>query len=174
MFHEKIKSFFNSAVRHVVSSITKYTVDPDRNFTRSRKLPADTLITFLVSQGSSSTKNELSDFFDMDSGMPAEFALNQQRAKLKPQALEEVFHQFNSLASPKVQDGYDLIAADGSAFTFFSRPKPASDDYFVSEGHSAKGFYSMHLNAFYTEHQLNLQYDLTTNRQPGTFLVALL
>lgn len=36
----------------------------------------------------------------------------------------------------------DLIAADGSTFTFFSKPKFSPDSYFVAEGHSAKGFYS--------------------------------
>jgi len=52
--------------------------------------------------------------------MPAESTVNQQRAKLKPQALKEVFHRFNFLVPPKVQDGCDLIAADGSTFTFLA------------------------------------------------------
>lgn len=48
------------------------------------KLPPDLLITFLVSHGSSSTKYELADFFDLDASMPTEAALIRQRAKLKP------------------------------------------------------------------------------------------
>jgi hypothetical protein len=44
---------------------------------------------------------------------------------------------------------YRFLAADGSAFTFFSKPSLASSEYYVSGGHSAKGFHSMHLNAFY-------------------------
>lgn len=104
----------------------------------------------MVSEGSASTKNELLDFFRMDDNAPSASAFNQQRAKLKPEALENVFNQFNSsLASYEKASGYQFIAADGSSFSFFSKPKFASDDYFVSEGHSAKGFYSMHLNAFY-------------------------
>lgn len=150
MSHEKIKSLFNFSVKNVVSSISQYSKNPDIDFTRNRKLSVGTLITFLVSQGSSSTKNELIDFFDMDADMPTQSALEQQRAKLKPEALEAVFHQFNDIAElPQTKDTCDLIAADGSSFTFFSRPCFASNDYFVSEGHSAKGYYSMHLNAFY-------------------------
>ena len=38
---------------------------------------------------------------------------------------------------------------DGSTFTFFSKPSFSPPEYFVSEGHSMKGFYSMHLYALY-------------------------
>lgn len=55
----------------------------------------------------------------------------------------------DSVLSDQKLSGCRFLAADGSTFTFFSKPSFASDEYFVSEGHSAKGFYSMHLNAFY-------------------------
>lgn len=152
MTHETIKSFFNSAVRHVADNISQYVVNPLKDFTRNRKITPEKLITFLVTQGSSSTRNEMADFFDMDASMPTEAALVRQRAKLRPQALEAVFKGFNSLAasaSSVTADGPELIAADGSTFTFFSKPKFSPDSYFVGEGHSAKGFYSIHANALY-------------------------
>ena len=62
MFHEKIKALFSSAVDSVASTISKYSVHPDKDFTRQKKLPPDKLITFLVSQGSSSTSEELWSF----------------------------------------------------------------------------------------------------------------
>ena len=149
MFHEKIKSLFSSAVHSVSSIISEYTVNPGSDLTRNRKLPAERLITFLVSQGASSSKNELLDFFDMDPQAPTASALNQQRAKLKPEALEMVFRHFNSLTDSLdgAPSDYRFIAVDGSTFTFFSRPSFAPPEYYVSGGHSAKGFYSMHLNA---------------------------
>lgn len=150
MFHEKIKALFSSAVDSVASIISEYAVHPGKDFTRQKKLPLDKLITFLVSQGSSSTSEELLEFFDLDADAPSVSALNQQRAKLKPEAMEAVFHRFHSsLSSLESSDGYESIAADGSTFTFFSKSSFASPDYFVSEGHSAKGFYSLHLNALY-------------------------
>lgn len=150
MFHEKIKALFSSAVDSVTSSISKYAVHPGKDFTREKKLPPDKLITFLVSQGSSDSSQELLDFFHMDADEPSISALNQQRAKLKPEAMEAVFHNFHSsLRSLECGAGYETIAVDGSTFSFFSKSSLASADYFVSEGHSAKGFYSLHLNALY-------------------------
>ncbi len=91
MFHQTIKSVFASSVASVVSNISQYTINPPKDLSRNKKLPADKLISFLVSEGSSSTKNELLDFFDMDVLAPTASAFNQQRAKLKPDALEAVF-----------------------------------------------------------------------------------
>lgn len=86
----------------------------------------------------------LLNFFGLDPNAPSSSAFNQQRAKLKPDALEAVFHRFNSSILPTEKiSNYRFLAADGSTFTF------APSEYFVSEGHSAKGFYSMHLNALY-------------------------
>ena len=104
----------------------------------------------MVSCGSSGTKTEILDFYGLSPDAPSDSAFNQQRAKLKPEALEEVFHQFNSsVMSADKPSGYRFLAADGSSFTFFSNPSFSTSEYFVSEGHSAKGFFSMHLNAFY-------------------------
>jgi hypothetical protein len=152
MTHEKIKELFYSAVSQVTSTISNYAVDPDRNFTRNRKLPPDKIISFLVSEGSSSTKNELLDFFGMDGSSPSASALNQQRNKLKPEALEAVFNRFNKLVEDHSDDNltnYRCIAADGSSFSYPSNHVLSSELYHVTEGHSAKGFYNMHLNAFF-------------------------
>lgn len=150
MFHKTLKKLYRSAVCHVASNISQFTLHPDKDLIRNKKLPPDKLISFLVSLGSSSTKNELLDFFDMDVAAPTASAFNQQRAKLKPDALEAVFNHFNSsVNSLEETSGYRFLAADGSTFTFFSKPSFSSPEYYVSEGHSAKGFYSMHLNAFY-------------------------
>lgn len=149
MPHENIKAAFADAVSHVVSNISQYTVCPGRDFTRSRKMGADRLISFLVSCGSSGTRIELLDFFGLQADSPSASAFNQQRAKLRPEALEAVFHRFNSALQADAGPGFRFLAADGSTFTFFSSPSFASPEYFVSEGHSAKGFYSMHLNALY-------------------------
>ena len=151
MFHQEIKNCFTHSVRLIASEISEFTVHSYNELSRHRKLPADKLITFLVSQGSSSTRNELLDFFGLDAHAPSASALNQQRAKLSPDALEAVFGHFNHFTSfyeENVAD-YRFIAADGSSFSFFSRPSFASPDYFVSQGHSAKGFYSMHVNALF-------------------------
>ncbi|MFR8718275.1 MAG: hypothetical protein ACLVE7_02260 [Coprococcus comes] len=85
-----------SSVEHIVSDISQYAVHPDSDFKRSKKIPAQKLISFLISQGSSSTRVEMLDFWGLDSSIPTASALSQQRAKLKPDALEAVFRHFNS------------------------------------------------------------------------------
>lgn len=149
-----------SSVEHVCSNISNYSIHPDIDFQRNRKISSQKLISFLVSQGSSSTKVEMLDFWGLDaSSMPTSSALNQQRQKLKPAALEAVFKHFNSsaigLLPSTLSDGkYRFLAADGSTCTYFSTPSFSSADYYCSPGNSIRGVYSMHLNAFY---------DLTTH-----------
>ena len=56
MIHQQIKELFFSSVEHIVSDISQYAVHPDSDFKRSKKIPAQKLISFLISQGSSSTR----------------------------------------------------------------------------------------------------------------------
>ena len=160
MIHQKIKDLFESSVEHICSDISEYSIHPNIDFRRNRKISPQTLISFLVSQGSSSTKVEMLDFWGLDaSSMPTSSALNQQRQKLKPDALEAVFRHFNSAVTGLLpctlsDDKYRFLAADGSTCTYFSTPSFSSDDYYYSPGNSIRGVYSMHLNAFY---------DLTTH-----------
>ena len=138
MFLDKIKSLFTSSIQAVVSRISAFAVHPEKDFTRRKKIPADILLAFLISEGSSSTKNELLDFFDMDIDKPSDSAFNQQRAKLKPEVLESVFRKFNESVDPlHGQTEYRFLATDGSTATFFSRPKFSPAEYFVEPGHSA-------------------------------------
>lgn len=149
-----------SSVEHVCFNISNYSIHPDIDFQRNRKISPQKLISFLVSQDSSSTKVEMLDFCGLDaSSMPASSALNQQWQKLKPAALEAVFKHFNSsaiglLPSTLSDRKYRFLAADGSACTYFSTPSFSSADYYCSPGNSIRGVYSMYLNAFY---------DLTTH-----------
>ena len=138
MFHDKIKSLFTSSIQAVVSRISAFAVHPEKDFTRRKKIPADILLAFLISEGSSSTKNELLDFFDMDIDKPSDSAFNQQRAKLKPEVLESVFRKFNESVDPlHGQTEYRFLATDGSTATFFSRPKFSPAEY-RSEEHTSE------------------------------------
>ena len=141
MLHETIKQRFTDAVDFVASNISLYAVNPSKDFTRSSKFSIDKLLPFLVSRGSSSSKLELLDFFDFHSDSPSASALVQQQAKLKPDALEALFHQFHSsVSSDETSSRYCFLAVDGSTFTYFSKPAFSPPEYFVSEGHSSKSF----------------------------------
>lgn len=149
MLHNQIKTILNSAISKVTDNISQYAVSPEKDFKRHKKLPAEKLISFLISEGSSSTKVELLDFFQYTSDRATASALNQQRAKLKPEALQQVMYEFNNaIFSEDASSDYRFIAADGTTVTYFSKASFSSDEYFVNQGHSQKGFYSMHINAF--------------------------
>lgn len=151
MTHTKIKSLLISAIDSVSSSVSCYVRSPGKDFSRNRKLPADKLIRFLIAEGSSTTKNELLDFFGMSDQSPSSSAFFQQREKLKPEALKKVFDIFTAAVSTCADShpGYRLIAADGSTASFFSRDKYSPpDEFFISPGNSIKGVYSIHINAF--------------------------
>ena len=84
MPHNKIKNIFLSAVDSVTADPEQFAVNPEKDFTRQRKITSGTLISFLVSKGSSSARVEMLDFWGLDQKMPSLPALNQQRAKLRP------------------------------------------------------------------------------------------
>ena len=154
MPHNKIKNTFLSAVNSIIANPEQFAVNPAKDFSRQRKITPDVLISFLVSKGSSSARVEMLDFWGLDQKMPSLPALNQQRAKLKPEALKAVLAKFNDSVSgqaefPFSDNGYRYLAADGSTTTFFSSPKLAPPEYFCSPGHSASGVYSIHINAFF-------------------------
>lgn len=151
-----VKTAIDESIATIASNISSYVENPDRDMIRCRKLPADILLSYLISQGSAGTKCELLDFFGFSTAHPSASALNQQKAKLKPEALEALFNEFNrrtSALSSENSDSKDFpyryIAADGSTVSFFCRPGENTASYYVSEGHSMKGFYSLHINAMY-------------------------
>lgn len=151
MFHHQLKVAFNTAIEKVSSHISSFVRKSGRDLSRIRRLPASLLMSYLVSQGFSSTCCKVLDFFRM--AADAASAFNQQKAKLKPEAMEALFNEFNlsvsSMLSFDTDKKFRSIAADGSTVSFFCRPTQDTNAYFVSKGHSAKGFFSIHINAFY-------------------------
>jgi len=156
MSHKKILSLFNAAVKHVAERIQSYVYKPGHDFTRGGKLPAEKMLSFLVSQGSSSTKNELNQSFSFSETRPSESAFVQKRAKLKPEAFEEVFHHFNRSVDTLCPSGhFRFLAADGTTVSYLSKPSFSPPEYHTNRGDLEKGCYSMHINALY---------DLDSNR----------
>ena len=150
MSHARIVDHFSNAVNFVAEHIKEFVHQPDSDFTRNNKLPITKLLPFLVSQGSSSTKNELTEAYGFNADRPSLSALIQQRARLKPEAMETLFHRFSeSLDEFHPSGKYRYIAADGSTMTFLSSPGRASDEYHTNQGDTEKGSYCAHTTASY-------------------------
>ena len=155
MPHNDILAKLKDAVRSVSDNIQNYVSNPG-DFSRNGKLPANVLMEFLIGQGSRSTRNELIDAFSYDKDHPSASALVQKRAKLSPAALRDVLYRFNQSLEPSSSNSnYRFFAADGSTLSFLSSSIFSSDDYFTTQGNSAKGAFSVHLTAFH---------DLDSNR----------
>ena len=149
MPHNDILAKLKDAIRSVSDNIQNYVSNPG-DFSRNGKLPADVLIEFLIGQGSRSTRNELIDAFSYSKDHPSAPALVQKRAKLSPAALRDVLYRFNQSLEPSSSSAdYRFFAADGSTLTFLSSSIFSSDDYFTTQGNSAKGAFSVHLTAFH-------------------------
>ena len=149
MPYNDILAKLKDAIRFVSDNIHDYVVKSKSDFTQKGKLTPEKLIAFLIGQGSKSTRNELIEAFNGDKDHPTASALVQKRARLLPSALSEVLYRFNkSLDVPSSDSKYRFFAADGSTFTFLNDSRFSSEEYFTTQGNSAKGCYSIHLTAF--------------------------
>lgn len=98
---------------------SKYAKSPGADFTRSRKLPFNTLITTMLRMEGRSMGNELiSIFFPKASETPSVSAFVQQRNKLKAGVFDDLFHSLDIsmefIQPPKTINGLRLLAVDGS------------------------------------------------------------
>lgn len=64
----------------------EFLFNPDKDFTRNRKLPFKSLIKFILCMEAGSIKDELYNNFDLNIDNPSASAFVQQRCKIKYQA----------------------------------------------------------------------------------------
>ena len=97
---------------------SKYAKCPDTDFTRSRKLPFNTLISVMLRMEGKSMDNELISAFPKASETPSVSAFFQQRSKLKAGVFDDLFHSLvlsvESIYPPKTFNGLRLLAVDGT------------------------------------------------------------
>ena len=82
------------------------------NFTRNRKLPADTLIKTILNMQGNSINKELYTNFDMENRMTVASFVS-ARGKLKDTTFEDIFNSYNAThTNRKTLNGYDYYAID--------------------------------------------------------------
>jgi len=122
--------------------------NPEKDFTRNRKLSFETVMQFMLSMGGNSLTNELMEYFEYNVDMASSSAFIQQREKILPFAFEFLLKEFtNSFQDLKTYEGYRLLAVDGSDLNICHNPNDP-DTYFQSIPNT-KGFNQLHLNAMY-------------------------
>ena len=124
----------------------------DSDFTRKRKLPFSDVIMIILSMAGCPIREELLDYFDYDIDTATASAFVQARAKILPEAFEELLHLFNkAYPCDETYKGYRLIAVDGSDLNI---PYDPLD----------KDTLHKNQNKAYNLYHINAAYDILNNR----------
>lgn len=110
---EKIKNALFTIIRRLCADPKLTARDPEKDFTRRRKLWPERLVKILLSMGGGSLNSELLEHFNYSADTVSASAFSQQRVKLRPELLEQLFRAFQ-FKPVKLYRGYRLLATDGS------------------------------------------------------------
>lgn len=148
VYAKLIKKNLDTCIEKLAEVIPLFSKNPGKDFTRSRKLPIEKLIQFLIFMGANTQTKELLEHFKYSVKTPTSSAFIQQRSKLLPEALAFILGEFSkTLKKFKTFRGYRLIAVDGSKVSIPVNPDD-KDSYAISNKNS-KGFNLLHINALY-------------------------
>lgn len=150
LFPQKVKSTLWAIVDDMAQNKALFVKNPDKDFSRERKLGFVQMIRFCLCMESGCTAHELLKYFFFNPDeKPTVSAFLQQRAKLLPQAFRHLLMQFNLSFHGKTFMGkYSLVAADGSEFNIARNPADSST-FHPSNGKSKRGFNMLHTISLY-------------------------
>lgn len=147
-YANSLKNKLTSLIREMSAAPAPFVKNPEKDFTRKKKLPFETVMQLLISMGGNSLYKELLESQGYDVNTATTSAFVQQRNKILPSAVEFLFHKFTrSYTDIKDYRGYRLLAIDGSDL-HIATDAADSDTYFQSQP-NMKGYNLLHLNAAY-------------------------
>lgn len=147
-YANSLKEKLTSLIREMSVAPAPYVKNPEKDFTRKKKLPFETVMQLLISMGGNSLYKELLESQGYDVNTATSSAFVQQRNKILPSAMAYLFQEFTqSYTDLKNYRGYRLLAIDGSDLHFATDPAD-TDTYFQSQP-EARGYNLLHLNATY-------------------------
>jgi hypothetical protein len=147
-FPDQVKALLFNDVSRIASNHKQYSYNPNRDFTRNRKLGLETLIKFMLTMEKGTIRDELQNFFEYGEDTPTPAALCRQLQKLKPEALSDLMREFNDHFPCKTYKGYRLVGCDGSEFNIFRNPKDP-DTFHPPSGKSSRGYNLIHMTAIF-------------------------
>lgn len=154
MIHESpvtLKHNLLSIISDMQSVSHLFVKQPEKDFSRKRKVSFSDTIRFLLSMNGNTVRREWMEFWNFQPDMASIPAFSQQRQKLLPDSMDFLFHTFNdSFTSMDTYRGYRLLACDGSDLAIAHNPK----DKVTHRRHNSlelnqKGYNQLHLNALY-------------------------
>ena len=106
-------------VKELESNKENYVANPQKDFSRNRKVSFYDMMMFVLFIGANSMSEEIRRAFnDKAFSYISEASVLKSRSKIKVSAFEQLFHKFNKmLECPKKYKGYRILAIDGSDFS---------------------------------------------------------
>lgn len=89
-----IKNNLLSLISKMGETPEQYVKNPGKDFTRNRKLTFETMLKMMICMGGNTLNEELYDWFEFSADTLSVSSFVQQRNKLLPTALQELFEQF--------------------------------------------------------------------------------
>ena len=147
-YAKHVKRVLEANIEDLFSQKERYCVNPDKNFTRNKKLGFKELIKMLISMEAGTLNSEILNYFEYDSETITASAFIQQRAKLKAEVFSDLFYKFNrEFEFERKYKGYRIIACDGSDLTIYNNPNDPTTYYQTTPDRN--GYNMMHLDACY-------------------------
>ena len=145
---KKIKRILKNCINELSLTPELFAKNPNRDFSRTRKLPFKQMVKIVLSMTGKSICGELMDSFGLKLNMPTPSAFVQQRNKIKSEAFEMLFQNFtNAIDEQKLFKGYRLLAVDGSDLHVpINQNEPGS---FHQRKNGDKPYNLLHINALY-------------------------
>ena len=145
---KKIKRILKKSISEISLHPKQFAGNPEKDFTRKRKLPLKQVLNCVLSMTGKSLRGELMDYFNLSLKAPTVSALVQQRNKINYTAFEALFHYFTeSVDERSLYKGYRLLAVDGSDLHTPTNKEEKSSFYEGTNGQ--KPYNLFHLNALY-------------------------
>ncbi len=143
---KNVKRVLNKTILELSSNLKSYTVNPEKDFSRNRKLPFDKLITSMLSMSCKTLRSEILEKYGFKEDFPTVSAFVQQRNKLHSSFFEDLFKNFtNATIEHKTFNGYRLLAIDGSDLHVPTNRNET--DSFYQKSNGDKPYNKLHLNA---------------------------
>jgi hypothetical protein len=143
-----LKGILSSLISEMSESPESFVKNPGKDFTRTRKLPFESVMHLLISMGGNSIYKELLESQGYDVNTATSSAFVQQREKILPSALKFLFNEFTgSFTGAKDYKGYRLFAVDGSSLNIATNSDDSETHF---QTHAAKkGYNLLQLDAMY-------------------------
>lgn len=144
-FAEQVKAQLLQIISEMACHRDDFSKHPGIDFSRKRKLDLETFLHLFISMEAGTVKDELMKYFSYENNTVTNSAFFQQRAKLSDTAIPYLFRTFNDFYPYTLYKGkYQLLAADGSSFTFTRNPSDP-DSYFAPDGKTTNGYNQVHV-----------------------------